>query len=122
LTPQSSFLSGRSQMYCGKSVARLRGKVVSPCRTVKALKPGLAWVPQTALHADDHRIVSRRRLWCLRRQIDITTAMSRLFLANTSTQPTTCVWGGNWGVFALAQEERGDPVMFFQLSINRDGI
>ena len=26
------------------------------------------------------------------------------------------------GVFALAQEERGDPVMFFQLSINRDGI
>ena len=32
---------------------------------------------------------------------------------------------GDWmplGVFALAQEERGDPVMFFQLSINRDGI
>jgi hypothetical protein len=26
------------------------------------------------------------------------------------------------GVFALAQEERGDPVMFFQLSINPDGI
>ncbi len=26
------------------------------------------------------------------------------------------------GVFALAQEERGDPVMFFQLSINRQGI
>jgi hypothetical protein len=26
------------------------------------------------------------------------------------------------GVFALAQEERGDPVMFFQLSVNRDGI
>jgi hypothetical protein len=26
------------------------------------------------------------------------------------------------GVFALAQEEKGDPVMFFQLSINRDGI
>ena len=26
------------------------------------------------------------------------------------------------GVFALAQEERGDPVMFFQLSINRDGV
>jgi hypothetical protein len=26
------------------------------------------------------------------------------------------------GVFALAQEDRGDPVMFFQLSINRDGI
>jgi len=25
------------------------------------------------------------------------------------------------GVFALAQEERGDPVMFFQLSINRQG-
>jgi hypothetical protein len=32
---------------------------------------------------------------------------------------------GEWmplGVFALAQEEKGDPVMFFQLSINRDGI
>src|SRR4029453_13224392 len=32
---------------------------------------------------------------------------------------------GEWmplGVFALAQEERGDPVMFFQLSINREGI
>ena len=32
---------------------------------------------------------------------------------------------GDWmplGVFALAQEERGDPVMFFQLSINRDGV
>ncbi len=32
---------------------------------------------------------------------------------------------GEWmplGVFALAQEERGDPVMFFQLSINRDGV
>ena len=32
---------------------------------------------------------------------------------------------GDWmplDVFALAQEERGDPVMFFQLSINRDGI
>src|SRR4029434_2097525 len=27
-----------------------------------------------------------------------------------------------FGVFALAQEEKGDPVMFFQLSINRDGI
>jgi hypothetical protein len=26
------------------------------------------------------------------------------------------------GVFALAQEDKGDPVMFFQLSINRDGI
>jgi hypothetical protein len=26
------------------------------------------------------------------------------------------------GVFALAQEERGDPVMFFQLSINKEGI
>jgi hypothetical protein len=26
------------------------------------------------------------------------------------------------GVFALAQEERGDPVMFFQLSINRQGL
>jgi hypothetical protein len=26
------------------------------------------------------------------------------------------------GVFALAQEERGDPVMFFQISINRQGI
>jgi hypothetical protein len=26
------------------------------------------------------------------------------------------------GVFALAQEDRGDPVMFFQLSINRQGI
>ena len=32
---------------------------------------------------------------------------------------------GDWmplGVFALAQEERGDPVMFFQLSINREGV
>jgi hypothetical protein len=26
------------------------------------------------------------------------------------------------GVFALAQEERGDPIMFFQLSMNREGI
>ena len=26
------------------------------------------------------------------------------------------------GVFALAQEDKGDPVMFFQLSINRAGI
>jgi len=26
------------------------------------------------------------------------------------------------GVFALAQEDKGDPVMFFQLSINRQGI
>lgn len=26
------------------------------------------------------------------------------------------------GVFALAQEEKGDPVMFFQLSVNRDGL
>ncbi len=26
------------------------------------------------------------------------------------------------GVFALAQEERGDPIMFFQLSINRAGV
>jgi hypothetical protein len=26
------------------------------------------------------------------------------------------------GVFALAQEDRGDPVMFFQLSINKQGI
>jgi hypothetical protein len=25
------------------------------------------------------------------------------------------------GVFALAQEEKGDPVMFFQLSVNREG-
>jgi hypothetical protein len=36
-----------------------------------------------------------------------------------SNQPT------EWkplGVFALAQEERGDPVMFFQLSINHQGI
>jgi hypothetical protein len=32
---------------------------------------------------------------------------------------------GDWlplGVFALAQEERGDPVMFFQLSVNREGV
>ena len=32
---------------------------------------------------------------------------------------------GDWmplGVFALAQEEQGDPVMFFQLSINREGV
>lgn len=31
---------------------------------------------------------------------------------------------GEWmplGVFALVQEERGDPVMFFQLSMNREG-
>jgi hypothetical protein len=26
------------------------------------------------------------------------------------------------GVFALAQEEKGDPIMFFQLSINRAGV
>ena len=26
------------------------------------------------------------------------------------------------GVFALAQEEKGDPVMLFQLSINREGV
>ncbi|MGV3532290.1 MAG: mu-protocadherin-cell-suface protein [Chthoniobacteraceae bacterium] len=26
------------------------------------------------------------------------------------------------GVYALAQEEKGDPVMFFQISVNRDGI
>jgi hypothetical protein len=26
------------------------------------------------------------------------------------------------GVFALAQEQRGDPVMFFQLSVNREGV
>jgi hypothetical protein len=26
------------------------------------------------------------------------------------------------GVFALAQEEKGDPVMFFQISVNRDGV
>ncbi len=26
------------------------------------------------------------------------------------------------GVFALAQEEKGDPVMFFQLSVNREGV
>ena len=26
------------------------------------------------------------------------------------------------GVFALAQEEKGDPVMFFQISVNREGI
>jgi hypothetical protein len=26
------------------------------------------------------------------------------------------------GVFALAQEERGDPVMFFQLSVNHEGV
>ena len=25
------------------------------------------------------------------------------------------------GVFALAQEEKGDPVMFFQISVSRDG-
>jgi hypothetical protein len=32
---------------------------------------------------------------------------------------------GEWmplGVFALTQEERGDPVMFFQLSINKEGV
>jgi hypothetical protein len=26
------------------------------------------------------------------------------------------------GVFALAQEDKGDPVMFFQLSINQHGV
>ncbi len=26
------------------------------------------------------------------------------------------------GVFALAQEKKGDPVMFFQISVNRDGL
>ena len=26
------------------------------------------------------------------------------------------------GVFALAQEEKGDPTMFFQLSVNREGV
>jgi hypothetical protein len=26
------------------------------------------------------------------------------------------------GVFALAQEEKGDPVMFFQISVSRDGL
>lgn len=26
------------------------------------------------------------------------------------------------GVFALAQEEKGDPVMFFQISVNREGV
>jgi hypothetical protein len=26
------------------------------------------------------------------------------------------------GVFALAQEEKGDPIMFFQLSVSRDGL
>ena len=26
------------------------------------------------------------------------------------------------GVFALAQEEKGDPVMFFQISVNREGL
>ena len=26
------------------------------------------------------------------------------------------------GVFALAQEEKGDPVMFFQISVNRAGV
>src|SRR6185503_13924245 len=26
------------------------------------------------------------------------------------------------GVFALAQEEKGDPIMFFQISVNRAGI
>lgn len=27
-----------------------------------------------------------------------------------------------FGVFALAQEEKGDPVMFFQISVNREGV
>lgn len=27
-----------------------------------------------------------------------------------------------FGVFALAQEEKGDPVMFFQISVNREGL
>ena len=26
------------------------------------------------------------------------------------------------GVFALAQEEKGDPIMFFQISVNREGV
>jgi len=38
--------------------------------------------------------------------------------------PTDPKQKGDWmplGVFALAQEEQGDPVMFFQLSINKEG-
>ena len=27
-----------------------------------------------------------------------------------------------FGVFALAQEEKGDPLMFFQISVNREGV
>jgi hypothetical protein len=39
--------------------------------------------------------------------------------------PTDLNQASEWmplGVFALAQEDRGDPVMFFQLSINQQGI
>jgi hypothetical protein len=41
------------------------------------------------------------------------------------TPPSDPKQQGDWmplGVFALAQEERGDPVMFFQLSVNREGV
>ncbi|HEY2798953.1 MAG TPA: mu-protocadherin-cell-suface protein [Chthoniobacterales bacterium] len=39
--------------------------------------------------------------------------------------PTDPKQQGDWmplGVFALAQEKSGDPVMFFQLSVNREGL
>ena len=36
-------------------------------------------------------------------------------------QPAAAEWLP-LGVFALAQEEKGDPVMFFQISVNRAGI
>lgn len=41
------------------------------------------------------------------------------------TPPADPKQKGDWlplGVFALAQEENGDPVMFFQLSVNREGV
>jgi hypothetical protein len=40
-------------------------------------------------------------------------------------QPAAAQPAAEWmplGVFALAQEEKGDPVMFFQISVNREGL
>lgn len=45
--------------------------------------------------------------------------------AEPSAQPESAQAKADWmplGVFALVQEKKGDPVMFFQISINRDGV
>lgn len=45
--------------------------------------------------------------------------------APAQTQPTATAPAADWlplGVFALAQEEKGEPVMFFQISVNRSGL